>query len=106
MMGQTVELTSGDVGALDATVGIPTEFRARKVTAPRDQYSWLTILLLGATVIILGLQLLSLYTTPRPDCDRWHGDETWLMREFQTQMTEGVMRYPEAVGATIGIRNS
>ena len=70
--------------------------------APR----WVFPFLLAAIVVVLAYQFSCLYTTPRPDCDRWHGDETWLMREFATQVTTGVMRYPEAVGATIGERNT
>jgi hypothetical protein len=73
---------------------------------PEHNVRWLHAFLLFASIAVLGYQFSSLYLTPRPDCDRWHGDETWLMREFGTQMTTGVMRYPEALDATIGERNT
>jgi hypothetical protein len=46
-------------------------------------------------------QSLSLYTAPRPDAVRWYGDETWQMRQFQTQMREGILRNPDAPGSSI-----
>ncbi len=46
-------------------------------------------------------QPLSLYTAPRPDAVRWYGDETWQMRQFQTQMREGILHNPDAPGSSI-----
>ncbi len=55
-------------------------------------------------LIVCGLffeQSLSLYTAPQADATRWYGDETWQMRQFQTQMQEGILRNPDAPQSSI-----
>ena len=59
------------------------------------------VLLVGMLLVLAYNNFRSLYEFPRPDADRWHGDETWLMREFQTQVDEGIFQYPEALGSTL-----
>ena len=54
---------------------------------------------------VLFEQSRSLFTAPMPDGGRWYGDETWLMREFQTQMTEGILRNPDAPQSSISHNN-
>jgi MFS family permease len=43
----------------------------------------------------------SIHNYPIPDSAKWFGDESWLMLEARTQITEGVLRHPYALGATI-----
>ena len=59
-----------------------------------------------AFAALFAFQTASLFVFPRADCDRWHGDETWLMREFHSQVTTGQLRYPEAEASVIGEGNS
>src|ERR1035438_203683 len=42
-----------------------------------------------------------LYTFPAQESMRWPGDETWLMREYMTLTSTGIMSYPEAKGSSI-----
>jgi hypothetical protein len=59
-------------------------------------------------LVLFGLlleQSRSLYMAPRPDAVRWYGDETWQMRQFQTQMREGTLRNPDAPQSSISHNN-
>ena len=51
-----------------------------------------------AIFLVFEISSQSLTSAPVPDSIRWGGDETWLMREFMTQASQGVMRYPESYG--------
>jgi hypothetical protein len=44
-----------------------------------------------------------MFNVPIPDSSYWPGDETWLMREYKTQMETGRFRFPEAYGSTLAI---
>ncbi len=76
------------------------------MTEPRTrQRGWLeqltTLALAALLFIVLASQLQSLFVFPQPNALRWFGDETWLMTEARSQVTEGVSRYPLAVGTSL-----
>lgn len=52
-------------------------------------------------LVLLVLQGQSLYVSPIHDSYLWWGDETWLMLEYRTQMSEGVFRHPYAFGSSL-----
>jgi multisubunit Na+/H+ antiporter MnhE subunit len=63
---------------------------------------WFSRLLLLIAVFALCWQARSLYIYPIPDSAYyWYGDESWVMMEARTQMSEGVLRHPYAYGATL-----
>lgn len=66
---------------------------------------WLTLLLALSCILLLGLQLGSLYVAPIHDSYLWWGDESWLMNEYRAQMTSGVFRHPLAFGSSLWIGN-
>ena len=51
------------------------------------------------------MQFRSLFVAPIPDAAEWFGDETWQMREFQTQVREGILRNPDAPESSIARDN-
>lgn len=63
---------------------------------------WIGCLLLALAIFSLCWQARSLYVYPIPDSvNYWYGDESWVMLEARTQMSEGVLRHPYAYGATL-----
>jgi len=61
----------------------------------------LTAILLGLALILVVLQLSSLFIFPQPNSLRWFGDETWLMSEAKQQIATGTVRYPLAIGSML-----
>jgi hypothetical protein len=61
----------------------------------------LVTMLAIAGLVMLAMLGYTLYNYPIPDSAKWFGDESWLMLEARTQITEGVLRHPYAFGATI-----
>jgi hypothetical protein len=57
--------------------------------------------LVSTILVLLVTQAASLYVTPIHDSYLWWGDESWLMLEYRTQMTEGVFRHPYAYGSSL-----
>ncbi len=58
--------------------------------------------LLLLAVFALFWQGRSLYIYPIHDsANYWYGDESWVMFEARTQMSEGIVRHPYAYGATL-----
>lgn len=66
---------------------------------------WISWLLGGITLVLLLVQMSSLYVTPIHDSYLWWGDESWLMNEYHSQITSGIFRHPFAYGSTIWIGN-
>src|SRR5687768_13556874 len=66
---------------------------------------WLGWLLGAGVLVLLVLQLMSLYVAPIHDSYLWWGDESWLMNEYRAQMSTGVFRHPHAYGSSIFIGN-
>jgi hypothetical protein len=66
---------------------------------------WITWALVVSSIVLLGVQLSSLYVTPIHDSYLWWGDESWLMNEYRSQMMSGVFRHPSAYGSSIWIGN-
>jgi hypothetical protein len=58
-----------------------------------------------AILVVLVLQLSSLYVTPIHNSQLWYGDESWLMNEYREQMSTGVFRHPGAIASTLQIGN-
>src|ERR1019366_9729303 len=58
-------------------------------------------LMLAMALVLVLLQLRSLFIFPLPNSIRWFGDETWLMSEAKQQITTGVVRYPLAIGSAL-----
>jgi hypothetical protein len=63
----------------------------------------LTVLMLEVAFIVF--QVSSLETTPVGDSGCWWGDESWLMSEYREQVTTGVLRHPNAFGASVHTSN-
>jgi hypothetical protein len=66
---------------------------------------WITRVLGLGILILLGIQLSSLFVTPIHDSFLWWGDESWLMNEYRAQMTTGVFRHPYGYGSSLWIGN-
>ena len=62
---------------------------------------WIFLALVALAVLILMVELLSIYSMPVPDSYLWWGDESWLMVEFRTQILTGIFRHPYALGSTL-----
>ena len=73
---------------------MPTE-----TLSPAKKY--FRIFLICLAIALLIRETMVLYTFPTPESARWPGDETWLMREYMTLTSTGIMRYPEAKGSSI-----
>ncbi len=76
-----------------------------------NRFNWasaekvLTLAVGVSIVIVLVLQLSSLYVAPVHNSQLWFGDESWLMNEYREQMTSGVFSHPGAIASSVQLGN-
>ncbi len=75
------------------------------MTAPRERWSALSIVLLALITVVVIDQARFLFVYPIPDTGMWFGDETWTMLTLRELARTGVARVPEAIGSSLAHSN-